>query len=131
MGIEADRGEGEFGHMGLADDHGAGGAQSPDHDGVLLRHGCRALDDRAGERRFSGNVEKILDRNDLAVERSERGAGLKAAVGGIGLDAGAVGIELDIGLLVLPTGIEPAQDLFEVITHGSVRMGHDKEPADI
>ncbi len=128
MRIEADRGEGELGHVGLADDHGTGSAQSLDDEGIFLGRDRIAADDGAGKRRFARNVEQVLDRNDLAVERTKARAVPSASVGGIGFRAGIFRTEAYEGFFFAPAIVEPAQDLFQAVAGGSVgEVRHDDD----
>ena len=90
MRIGADAGKGELGHIGLGDDHRAGGAQPP-HDRRIGDGRRRFLgeDFRAGAGRLAGDVEQILDADDGAVERAERHAARGARIGRIGRGARA------------------------------------------
>ena len=98
MRIGADGGKSEFHHVGLGDDHGAGAAQPRDDRGV----GRRGLffigqDFRAGARDFAGNIEQILDGDDLAVEGPERNPVARPPVGGIGRGHRALLIKREAG----------------------------------
>ena len=120
MRIGADGGIGELGHVGLGDDHRAGGAQPAHHDGVDI--GRRRLfgeDFRAGAGRLAGDIEQILDADDRAVERPLRYAVRGAGVGRIGRGARGVGIDRKAGPRPLPVRVGDAgQRLFEPIAAG-------------
>ena len=120
MRIGADGGIGEFGHVGLGDDHRAGGAQPAHHDGVDLgRRRLLGEDFRAGAGRLAGDIEQILDADDGAVERPLRYAVSGAGVDGIGRGARGVGIDRKAGPRPLPVRVGDAgQRLFEPIAAG-------------
>ncbi len=83
MRIEPDAGERELRHVGLGDDDGARGAQSP-HDRRIARHRGRGGEHgRSGPRRLARDVEEILDADDRTVERTERKTGAGTGVRGI------------------------------------------------
>jgi hypothetical protein len=81
MRVGADAGEGELGHVGLADDHGARVAKVLDYP--CIRCCRRRIGEHGGPgaRRLAGNVEQILDADDDSIEGAERGAVAGAAVG--------------------------------------------------
>ena len=81
MRVGADAGESEFDHVGLGDDHRAGGAK-PAHDRCVARGG-RRIGEHIGSRarRLAGDIEQVLDADDRAVERTERDAGARSRVG--------------------------------------------------
>ncbi len=113
MRIGADAGEGEFGHVGLGDDHRAGLAQPPHHrriGGGRLAFVGQHL--RAGARDFAGDVEQILDGDDGAVERPERDAGLGARIGRLGGGARRVAIDGEAGARALALRIVDARQGF-------------------
>ena len=85
MRIGADAGEGEFGHVGLGDDHRAGCAQ-PAHDRRVGagRRASSASTCEPARVELAGDVEQILDADDRAVERPEANARLRARIGGLG-----------------------------------------------
>ena len=110
MRIGADAGKGEFGHVGLGDDHRAGRAQ-PLHHRRIGGGRRRLLGEnlRAGAGRLAGDVEQILDADDDAVERAERGAARGARIGGIGRGAGGLRIDREAGARALPLRIGDAR----------------------
>jgi hypothetical protein len=79
MRVEADAAEGELDHGGLAEDDRAGAAQARDDGRVGRGRRGVAPELRAGGRRLAGDVEEVLDRDQRAVERSERDAGASRA----------------------------------------------------
>ena len=128
MRICADAGECEFAHVGLGDDHRAGGAQAP-HHGRIGRGGRRLLgeDFGAGAGRFAGDIEQVLDADDRAVERPERHAGFRARVGSIGRRPRSVGVDGEAGTRALPVRIGDAGERpFEAVAGGFLR--HDFLP---
>ena len=71
------------GHVGLAEDDGAGLQQAIDHEGVA--GGDIVLPKRiAKRRRQARNVERFLDRHRNAVQRSPTLATRKGGIGGAG-----------------------------------------------
>ena len=82
--IGAERREGEFGHLRLADDDRAGRPQALDDGRVGCGRRLAAQHDGAGPRRLAGDVEEVFDRDDASVQRTQRPAGRKAGVGGFG-----------------------------------------------
>jgi hypothetical protein len=107
MPVEADCRKGEFGHVGLADDHRAGLPQATDNNGILPRRRRIAQRRRTGGGRFAGDVEQILDRNDRSVERAERHVRLPPGVGGIGGGPGGIGIEFQEHAFLAGAGRQP------------------------
>ncbi len=95
VGIEADAGERELGHVGAADEDGARGAQ-PCHRGCVACGG-RCIGEHAGPRGggLPGDVEEVLDRHRYAVERRDRPPGAAACVGCFGGTARAAAVERD------------------------------------
>jgi hypothetical protein len=85
MRIEADSRKRELGHVGLGDDDRAGLAQPLHDDGIGCSRRCFLDEDlRPCPGRFAGNIEKILDADDDAVEGSERAAACGARIAGVG-----------------------------------------------
>ena len=81
-----------------------------------------AADGRAGQSGLAGDVEQVLDRDDLAVQRAERHAGLAAGIGGIGRRPGGLGIEPCEDALLVGAGRQARQNGFETVAvglHGS------------
>ena len=110
--VEADAGEGELAHIGLADDHGAGLAQACDDRRVLRRGRCALEQAGAGPGRLAANVEQVLDRDDRPVERAQLKTGLAPAVGSVGLGARRLGEEAgEDGTAVA----DPAENGFELV----------------
>ena len=70
--IETKPGIGEFGHIGFAKNDCAGVAQSTDDDRIGDRRRRVTQDRRTGRRRLPGDVEEVLDRDDLTVQRAQR-----------------------------------------------------------
>ena len=69
MRIDADAREGEFGHVGAADDHRARGFE-PRDDGRIARRNRRIVARLgAGQRALAGDIEEILDRDRQTGER--------------------------------------------------------------
>ena len=68
--IDADAGEGELGHVGAADEPGAGAPQPLHHRCVLGSRRRRGQDPGAGGADLAGDVEEILDRHRQAGERA-------------------------------------------------------------
>ena len=103
--------QGELGHVGLGDDHRAGGAQ-PAHHRRVGRGGRRLVgeDFRAGAGRLAGDVEQILDADDGAVERAERHAVFGARIGGVGRRARGLGIDRQAGARPLPFRVGDARE---------------------
>ncbi len=115
MLVVANRGEGEFRHIGLADDDRAGLPQ-PAHDDGILQGGLSGLEyERAGRCRLTGDIEQILDRDDGAVERPERHPGLAPGIGGIRRRSRRFGIELREHTFLTGTGGETRKDGFQMI----------------
>src|SRR3546814_4621144 len=69
MRVDADAGEGEFGHVGLADQHGAGGGQAGDGRSHGGRRGGIAQQFRTGGGHLAGRIEEVLHRHDAAIQR--------------------------------------------------------------
>jgi len=94
MRVDADAGEGELRHVGLGHDHRAGGAQTAAPP-VHRRKRRRLLGQHpgAGPRRLSGDVEQVLEADDHAVERAQRGAGAGTRIGRVGSRARRLGID--------------------------------------
>ena len=116
MRVHADAREGELAHVGLGDDHGAGGAQSPHHWCVGFRRSRVGEDARAGARRLARDVEQVLDADDRAVEGPERDAGLGARVSGVSRRARGVRIDREAGARPLAVRIGDARErLFETV----------------
>ena len=87
MGIEAE-GRKANSTMSACRRDGPGPPQAAHHGRIPLRR-CRiAKHDRPSRRRLAGNVEQILDRNDHAIERTERKSRPTPRIGGIGGRAG-------------------------------------------
>jgi len=82
--IEAQPGIGEFRHVGFAKNDSAGLAQPMHHDRIGSRRRRVTQDRRTGRRRLPGDVEEVLDCDDVAVQRSETPPKLKSTVGGVG-----------------------------------------------
>ena len=129
MRIGADAGEGELGHVGLGDDHGAGRAQPP-HD-RRIGGGRRRLfgeDFRAGPRRLAGDIEQILDGDDGAVERPERHAGGGARIGRIRRRPRRLGVNGQTDARALPVRLgDPEQRKFEAVAAGFQRHVQAKQ----
>ncbi len=84
MGIDADRGKRELAHIRLGDDHASRGAQPP-HDCGIGRSGRRIGENpRTRARRLAFDIEEILDREDRAIQRTERNTCTRSCVGRIG-----------------------------------------------
>jgi hypothetical protein len=66
--------------MGFADNDRARLAQTADNRCILRRRYRITADNRACERRFSGNIEEILDRNDAPVEGADSASIAQARV---------------------------------------------------
>jgi hypothetical protein len=124
MRIDADAGEGKFGHVGLADNHRAGSAQAGD-GGCLAgcrRHAAQQLG--AGSGRFPGHVEEILDADDPAIQRAQAHPELGARIGRIGGGAGQIGIDLQHRAAALAIRVRNAAKAgFEAVA-ATGRHGH-------
>jgi hypothetical protein len=120
--IGADTREGEFGHVGLGNDHAAGSAQPP-HYGRVGRRSRRIGEHlRAGARRLAGNIEQILDADDGAVERAERYADARSRIRCVGGFARGLRIHREAGAGPLPFRIGDARErLLQAITNGTRR----------
>ncbi len=117
MRIETDRREGEFRHMGLADDDRTRLAQTAYNRGISGRGGRITANDRTGERRFSGNVEEVLDRNDAPVEGADSASVAQPRIGGIRLGTRLPCINLAENALVACPRFQPRQDAFQPIPY--------------
>jgi hypothetical protein len=70
--IGADASEGEFRHVGLGNNDGAGRTQTLHHGRIALRRLAFVGQDLgAGARHLAGDVEQVLDADDFAVEGPE------------------------------------------------------------
>ena len=110
MRVDADAGEGELGHVGAADQDGAGGSQASDDRRVELcrRHVVERF--RAGQGALARNIEQILDRHRQSGERRGDIAGSAQAVLGIGGGARGVAVDFDEGARPLACGVgDPRQ----------------------
>ena len=128
MRIGADAGKGEFGHVGLGDDDRAAGAQAAHHRRVA-RGRLAFLGEHfgAGARHLAGDVEQVLDRDDGAIERPERDAGLGAGVGGVGGRLRLLAIDGEAGARALALGIVDARQRgLEPLARG--RLVHAESP---
>ena len=115
MLVVTDRGEGEFGHVGLADDHRPCLPQPADDDGIA-QGGCGGPEhQRAGRGRLAGDIEQILDRDNGAVEWSERHAGSFARIAGVSRGPRGLGIELREHPFFAGTTGEAREDGFKMI----------------
>ena len=128
MRIGADGGKGKLGHVGLGDD---------DRAAVRSRctTGASAVAGAAPRREFSsrrgwlaGDIEQVLDADDLAVERAERGAARRPGIGGVGGGAGRLRIDREAGPHPLTVRIGNAGErLFEAVAtrtdHVMARLG--------
>ena len=124
MRVEPDAGEGELGHVGLGDDHGAGAAQAAHRRRIGRRRRGVHENFRAGARRLAGHVEQILDADDGAVERAEAHAGARTRVRRIRLEPGGRLVDREAGTRPLPLRIGDAgKRFFEAITDET--RGHD------
>jgi hypothetical protein len=121
--VGADRREGEFSHRRLADDDCAGTAQALDNHGVFGRRRRIAADDRTGQSGLAGNVEQILDGDNVPVEWPQRSTCLDACIGGIGSRARALGVKFGEDALVPGTGIKAREDLFKAVAGGFRHCG--------
>ena len=88
VGVSVNGDDLELGHVGLADDHRAGGAQPADDLGVLARGLAVGVGAVRGD--LAGDVGVVLDR-DRDAEQRARVAAAAAAVGLVGLDQRALG----------------------------------------
>ncbi len=120
MRIGADPGEGELGHVGLGDDHGARRAQTPHDRGIGGgRRRFFGEDFRAGPRRLAGDIEQILDGDDRAIERPERYADGGPRVGGVGRGPRRLGVNCQTDARALPVWLGDAeQSEFEAVAAG-------------
>jgi hypothetical protein len=94
MGIRTEAVKGEFGHIGLGDDHGTSAAQPANHQRINSRR--RAFFgqySRACARDFARHVEQVFDAYNCTVERSERDSEFGACIGRI--RGGARGLSVD------------------------------------
>jgi hypothetical protein len=80
--------EGEFGHVGLGDDHGTGAAHIDSR-----RRAFFGQYSRARARDFARHVEQVFDAYNCTVKRSERDSELGACIGRI--RGGARGLSVD------------------------------------
>ena len=95
MRVDADPGEGEFGHVGAPDDDRTRRFE-PRYDRRVGRGRGRVVECfRPGERDFAGDVEQVLDRDREAGERRGDITGRAQPVLRLGRDARRVGIDLD------------------------------------
>ena len=108
MRVDADAGKGEFGHIGAADQHRAGGTQASDRRCVV--RGRRRVVERLrpGEALLPGDVEQILDRDRQPGEGRGDIPRFAEPVLRIGRGAGAVGVNLDEGAGAFAVGIGDA-----------------------
>ena len=93
MRIEAEPGKGELGHVGLADDDGAGGTQPGDDRGIFLGRQRVTQHSRSCPGRLAGNVEQILDRDRQPGQRAAAASGLARAIAGGGIRSRPIGIK--------------------------------------
>src|SRR5580692_7256178 len=101
MRIQADSRVGKLGHVGLADD-GNTGAPQPCYRSRIVRRGCRISQyDGTGPRDLSLNIEQILDRDDVAVERREPRALASPFVGGCSFLKYRGSVHLSVGASTL------------------------------
>ena len=106
MRIEADAGKSEFDHVGLGDYHRACGAK-PTHNRRIDCGGRRVNEHlRPRARRFTRDIEQVLDAYDRAVERTESYAGTGSRVGRVGGVVGGLRIDgkAGAGTLTLRVG---------------------------
>lgn len=120
MRIEADGGKGEFRHVRLADDDGAGRAKAPDDRRVRCCRRRRAADDGARKRRLARDVKEVLDGDDPPVEGPEALALAPPPVGSVRFRAGCLGIELHINAFIVPPPVEAGENGFEAVAGGRI-----------
>ena len=94
MGVEAEAGVGELGHVGAADEDGAGGSEALDDCCILLGGRGVGEDQGAGGGGVAGDVEEVLDgdgeaeQGEAGVVLAEEGVGcVRGLLGGGGIDA--------------------------------------------
>jgi hypothetical protein len=115
MRVDADCGEGEFGHVGLAEDHRARLPQPPHDDGIPQRRRRGAEQQRTGRGRLACDIEKVLDRQNCSVERPERHAGSAPGIGGVGCCSCGFRIEFYEHAFMIGADGETRKDGFEAV----------------
>ena len=119
MRVDADAGKGELGHVGAADQDGAGGPQTRDNRRVVLCRGQIVERLGAGQGGFAGNVEQVLDRHWQSGEWRGDIAGCPQAILGIGCGTRAVAVDFGKGARPLAGGIgDPGQRRLDKLAAG-------------
>ena len=118
MRICADRGKGELGHRRLADDDGPGLPKATNDDSIALSRRRTKPDRRAGSGRLAGDIEQILDREDFAIEGSERHTRPAPCLSSIRSHARRFRIEFREDALLVATGRKAGEDVFEAVANG-------------
>jgi hypothetical protein len=89
--------------------------KAADNDSIGLGWSSGAPKNRTGRGGFPSNVEKILDGDDLAIERAQRDSGLATAVSSVSRCPCRVRIELEEDAMLVTSGCG-REDGFEAIT---------------
>ncbi len=124
MRIGADARIGEFDHVGAADHHEAGAAQT--RDGGRVGIGRRGIVQRArtGAGHLTLDVEQVLDGDRNAGEARRRGIGLAQRVHGIGGGQCRILVDMDEGALALAVRIgDFGQTGFDQFARGGAAGG--------
>ena len=117
MRIESDAGISELGHVGAADHHKTGTAQTRDRGSIGL--GARIVVERTrpGAGDLPLDIEQILDRDRNAGKGRRRGIGFAQRVHRLGRGDRAFGIDLNERARALAAGIvDPGQTLIDQLT---------------
>jgi hypothetical protein len=117
--------KGEFGHVGLGDDHRTGAAQPTHHQRIYRRR--RAFFgqySRARARDFACHVEQVFDAYNCTVERSQRDSDLGARIGGICRGTRGLSVDSKTGAAAFAGWISyPAECLLKSVSGPPLR-GH-------
>ena len=114
--------------VGFADDDGTGRFE-PANDFRVFRCNRRiAPDDRAGQCRFSGNVEQILDRDDPAVQCPVTRACRAPRICGVGFLSRRLFVERHEGAFTVAPGVKTLQNCLEPGSNQALPLGHMNLP---